>query len=82
VSTLIKTSPKILFNIQNHLPEHLLFVKKKDGSLRMCVDYRGLNKVTKKNRYILPLISGLLEQLGSTKIFTKTDLNGACNLSE
>ena len=58
----------------------ILFVKKKDGSLRMCVDYRGLNKVTKKNRYPLPLISSLLEQLGSAKIFTKIDLRGAYNL--
>ncbi len=39
----------------------ILFVKKKDGSLRFCVDYRGLNKITKKNRYPLPLISGLLD---------------------
>jgi hypothetical protein len=44
------------------------------------VDYRGLYKVTKKNRYPLPLILGLLEQLGSTKIFTKIDLRGAYNL--
>ena len=58
----------------------ILFVKKKDGSLRMCVDYRGLNKITKKNRYPLPLISGLLEQLGRAKIFTKIDLRGAYNL--
>jgi hypothetical protein len=58
----------------------ILFVKKKDRSLRMCVDYRGFNKVTKKNRYPLPLISGLLEQLESTKIFTKIDLRGAYNL--
>jgi hypothetical protein len=58
----------------------ILFVKKKDGSLRTCVDYRGLNKVTKKNYYPLPLISGLLEQLGSAKIFTKIDLRGAYNL--
>jgi hypothetical protein len=57
-----------------------LFVKKKDGSLRMYVDYRGLNKVIKKNHYLLPLISGLLEQLGSAKIFTKIDLRGAYNL--
>ena len=40
----------------------------------------GLNKVTKKNRYPLPLISGLLEQLGHAKIFTKIDLRGAYNL--
>jgi hypothetical protein len=46
----------------------------------MCMDYRELNKVTKKNHYPLPLISGLLEQLGSAKIFTKIDLRGAYNL--
>ena len=58
----------------------ILFVKKKDGSLRMCVDYRGLNKVTIKNRYPLPLISGLLNQLGQAKIYTKIDLRGTYNL--
>ena len=58
----------------------ILFVKKKDGSPRMCVDYRGLNKVTKKNRYPLLLIPGLLVQLGSAKIFTKIDMRGAYNL--
>ena len=58
----------------------ILFVKKKDGSLRMCMDYRGLNKVTKKNHYPLPLISGLLDQLGRARIFTKIDLKGAYNL--
>jgi hypothetical protein len=57
----------------------ILFVKKKDGLLHMCVHYRGLNKVTKKNRYPLPYISGLLQQLGSAKIFTKIDLRGAYN---
>jgi hypothetical protein len=46
----------------------------------MCVDYHGLNKVTKNNRYPLPLISRLLEQLGSAKIFTKIDFRGAINL--
>jgi hypothetical protein len=44
------------------------------------VDYRGFNKVTKKNCYPLLLILGLLEQLGSTKIFTKIELRGAYNL--
>jgi hypothetical protein len=44
------------------------------------VDYRGLNKITKKNRYPLPLISGLLDQLRTRKIFTKLDLRGAYNL--
>jgi len=55
-------------------------VKKNDGSLRMCVDYRGLNKITIKNRHPLPLISGLLEQLGEAKIYTKIDLRRAYNL--
>ena len=58
----------------------ILFVKKKDGFLQMCVDYRGLNKVTIKNRYPLPLISGLLNQLGQVKIYTKIDLQRAYNL--
>ena len=44
------------------------------------MDYRDLNKVIKKNRYPLPLISGLLEQLGHAKIFTKIGLRGAYNL--
>jgi hypothetical protein len=51
----------------------IFFVKKKNGSLRMCVDYRGLNKITIKNQYPLPLIFGLLDQLGQAKVYTKTD---------
>ncbi|EAL23701.1 hypothetical protein CNBA3480 [Cryptococcus deneoformans B-3501A] len=58
----------------------ILFVKKKDGSLRMCVDYRGINKITIKNRYPLPLITELLDRLKSAKVFTKIDLRGAYNL--
>ena len=58
----------------------ILFVKKKDGSLRLCVDYRGLNRITKKNRYPLPLIPSLLDQLRTAKRFTKIDLRGAYNL--
>jgi hypothetical protein len=58
----------------------ILFVKKKDGSLRLCVDYRGFNKITKKNQYPLPLISSLLDRLRIGKIFTKLDLRGAYNL--
>ena len=56
------------------------FVKKKDESLHMYIDYRGLKKITKNNHYPLPLISGLLEQFRSTKIFIKIDLRGAYNL--
>lgn len=58
----------------------ILFVKKKDGSLRLCVDYRALNKITVKNRYPLPLISELLDRLRAAKYFTKIDLRGAYNL--
>ncbi|KAL0181815.1 hypothetical protein M9458_024221, partial [Cirrhinus mrigala] len=56
------------------------FVKKKDGGLRPCIDYRGLNEVTIKYRYPLPLIPSALEQLRSAKIFTKLDLRSAYNL--
>jgi len=52
----------------------VLFVKKKDGSMRLCVDYRQLNKVTIKNRYPLPRIDDLLDQLRGAVIFSKIDL--------
>jgi hypothetical protein len=55
----------------------VLFVRKKDGSLRMCVDYRGLNTVTVRNRYPLPLINQLLDRLRSAKVFTRIDLRSA-----
>ena len=58
----------------------ILFIKKKDGSLRLAVDYRGLNKITKKDRYPLPLIPDLLDRLRSAHVFTKLDLRGAYNL--
>jgi hypothetical protein len=58
----------------------ILFVKKRDGSLRLCVDYRGLNKVTVKNRYPLPLIGEALDRLGAAFIFTKIDLRSGYNL--
>ena len=58
----------------------ILFVKKKDGSLRLCVDYRGLNRVTIRNRYPLPLILELLDRLRSARVFSKIDLRGAYNL--
>ncbi|KAK5833777.1 hypothetical protein PVK06_017635 [Gossypium arboreum] len=52
----------------------VLFQKKHDGSLRMCIDYRALNKITIKNRYPIPLIADLFDQLGNTRWFTKLDL--------
>jgi hypothetical protein len=55
----------------------ILFVKKKDGSLRLCVDYRGLNKITIKNRHPLPLITESLERLAAAKYYTKLDVREA-----
>ena len=52
----------------------VLFVPKKDGSLRFCIDYRWLNKKTVKNRYPLPLPEELFDRLGSAKVFSKIDL--------
>src|SRR5262249_14519100 len=51
----------------------VLFVKKKDGSFRMCIDYRKLNQVTVKNKYPLPRIDDLFDQLQSAKVFLKID---------
>ena len=52
----------------------VLFVKKKDGTLRLCIDYRQLNKITIKNKYPLPRINDLFDQLCRAKIFSKLDL--------
>lgn len=56
------------------------FVEKKDATLRPCIDYRGLNNITIKNRYPLPLISSAFEQLQGATIFTKLDLRNAYHL--
>jgi len=52
----------------------VLFVKKKDGSMRLCVDYRELNKITVKNKYPLPRIEDLFDQLHGVAVFSKIDL--------
>ena len=52
----------------------VIFVKKKDGSLRMCIDYRGLNTRMVKNKYLFPRIDDLFNQLRGVSVFSKIDL--------
>ena len=63
------------FNSSARAP--ILFDKKPDESLRLCVDYRDLNNLIIKNQYLLPLISELLDRLGRAKQFTQLDLTNA-----
>ena len=58
----------------------ILFVKKKDGTLRLCIDYQGLNHLTRKNCYPLPLINEVLDWLVSVKVYTKLDIQSVYNL--
>ena len=52
----------------------VIFVKKKDGSLRLCIDYRDLNCATVKNRYPMPRIDDLFDQMKGAMVFSKIDL--------
>ena len=52
----------------------MLFVKKKDGTMQLCIDYRQLNKITIKNKYPLPRIDDLFDQLQGANVFSKIDL--------
>lgn len=88
-------SPKELLAIRKYLDEHLdkgfirassspaaapiLMAKKPGGGIRICVDYRGLNNMTIKNRYPIPLIRETLDALSQAKIYTKLDITAAFN---
>ncbi|KAL0416075.1 UNVERIFIED_CONTAM: RNA-directed DNA polymerase [Sesamum latifolium] len=52
----------------------VLFQKKANGSLRMCCDYRALNKITVKNKYLIPLVADCFDRLSKANYFTKIDL--------
>ncbi|GLB39530.1 putative coprinopsis cinerea okayama7 130 [Lyophyllum shimeji] len=58
----------------------ILFIRRKTGDLRLCIDYRGLNAITKKNRYPLPLTADLLDRVQGCTTFTVLDLKNAFNL--
>ena len=58
----------------------ILFVPKPDGSMRLCVDYRQLNKLTIANKYPLPLMTELRDRVAGAKIFTKLDLKDGYHL--
>ena len=58
----------------------VLFIKKKDGSLRLCVNFRRLNHISKKNCYPLPLISNLLDSPHKARVYSKIDLCHAYHL--
>lgn len=86
-------SPKELEELRKYLDENLgkgwirrskspvsapiVFARKKDGSIRVCIDYRNLNKVTVRNRYPLPLIPELTDRLVGANFFTKLDIRQA-----
>ncbi|GBG61186.1 hypothetical protein CBR_g19262 [Chara braunii] len=59
---------------ESEFAARVLFVPKKGGKLRMCIDYRGLNVITRKNAYPLPRIDDLLDAVGGCKVFSKIDL--------
>ena len=57
----------------------MLFMKKKDCTLRLCVDYRKLKEMTMKNKYPLPRIDDLFDQLKGASVFSKIDLRSSCH---
>ena len=57
----------------------VMFVKRPNGKLRVVVDYKGINAITIKNRFPLPLIPEMLDRLNRAKVFTKIDLRNGCH---
>jgi len=65
---------KIIRTSNNRFAFSVILIKKKDSTWRLCVDYRALNKLTIKDKYHIPMIEELLEELMRTAIFSKIDL--------
>ena len=79
LKTYIKTHLKIgfIWSLKSYTYASILFDKKWDSSLHLCVDYWGLNNLTIKNQCLLSLIGESLDRLGQTKMFTQLDLTSA-----